>query len=416
MANRPASLIRISALLAISLVALSSVRAAPVAPTAGEPGSAPLERGQQISRAIATVTGTAISPLFGVCVLGAYTYVKTPPPERVSLPFYCSPVFWIPLAVLVILVLLKDTIGSAVPLLKKPLDAAEILVVNKAAFLFAVLPVMWHQAETVSRWHPGLASLPAELFSTVHAAAPDAPAAAGAAIPMVLAVITGGVVALAVFLTGHALDVLALLSPIPLLDAFFKASRVAVFLAVGVLTALNSRAALIVSLVVIGISLMCFWWALRLAIFGAVFAWDILRSRVFGLRRDPSLDGEVLGFTAYSIGGLRKRSFGALRLAPDGTLEFVHRPVGIGFRSAVRLQSPSRYEVGKGFIFPCVLAPEATGKNYRFQFRLLPRYTGFEYEIRDLLKLGGVRDLRVPSELQTAWNWLHGTVARVKAA
>jgi len=134
------------------------------------------------------------------------------------------------------------------------------------------------------------------------------------------------------------------------------------------------------------------------------------------MRRDPSLDGEVLGFTAYAIGGLRKRSFGALRIAPDGSLEFVHRPVGIGFRSAVRLQSPSKYEVGKGFIFPCVLAPETTGKNYRFQFRLLPRYTGFENEIRDLLKLGGVRDLRIPSELQTAWNWLHGTVARVKAA
>ncbi len=312
--------------------------------------------------------------------------------------------------------MLKDTIGSAVPLLKKPLDAAEILVVNKAAFLFAVLPVMWHQAASVSRLQPALTSLPAELFSSVHAAAPGAPAAAGAGIPMVFAVITGAVVALAVFLTGHALDVLALLSPIPLLDVFFKASRVAVFLAVGILTALNSRAALVISLIVIGVSLLCFWWAFRLAVFGAVFAWDILRSRLFGMRRDPSLDGEVLGFTAYAIGGLRKRSFGALRLASDGSLEFVHRPVGIGFRSAVRLQSPSKYEVGKGFIFPCVLAPETTGKNYRFQFRLLPRYTGFEYEIRDLLKLGGVRDLRVPSELQTAWNWLHGTVDRVKAA
>jgi hypothetical protein len=63
-----------------------------------------------------------------------------------------------------------------------------------------------------------------------------------------------------------------------------------------------------------------------------------------------------------------------------------------------------------------VLAPEATGKNYRFQFRLLPRYSGFENEICDLLRLGGVRDLRVPSELQTAWKWLHGTVDWVKAA
>lgn len=416
MANRPTSLIRISTLLAMSFAASPGLSAAPVALPAGGSDNAPLERGQQISRAIATVTGTAISPLFGVCVLGAYTYVKTPQPQRPSLPFYCSPVFWIPLAILVILVLLKDTIGSAVPLVKKPLDAAEILVVNKAAFLFAVLPVMWRQAEAVSRWHPAVASLPAELLSTVNAAAPGASVPNGNAIPMVFAVIAGGAVAFAVWLTGHALDVLALLSPIPLLDVFFKASRVVVFLAVGVLTALNSRAALVISLIVIGVSLLCFWWAFRLAIFGTVFAWDILRSRLFGMRRDPSLDGEVLGFTAYAIGGLRKRSFGALRIAADGSLEFVHRPVGIGFRSAVRLQNSRKYEVGKGFIFPCVLAPEATGKNYRFQFRLLPRYSGFENEICDLLRLGGVRDLRVPSELQTAWKWLHGTVDWVKAA
>ena len=166
----------------------------------------------------------------------------------------------------------------------------------------------------------------------------------------------------------------------------------------------------------IGVSLLCFWWALRLAVFGAVFAWDILRSRLFGLRRDPSFDGEVLGFTAYPIGGLRKRSFGALRIAADGSLEFAHRPVGIGFRGAVKLQSSEKYEVGKGFIFPCILAPEKTGKDYRFQFRLLPRYAGFEQEIRRVLRLGGVRDLRVPSEFQIAWNWLHGTVARAKGS
>jgi hypothetical protein len=33
-----------------------------------------------------------------------------------------------------------------------------------------------------------------------------------------------------------------------------------------------------------------------------------------------------------------------------------------------------------------------------------------------VLRLGGVRDLRVPSEFQTAWNWLHGTVARVRVS
>jgi hypothetical protein len=382
---------------------------------AGRVEDAPLERGQRVARAVSTVTGTAISPLFGVCVLGAYTYAKTPQPNRTGLPFYCWPAFWIPMAVLVILVMLKDTVGSAAPLLKKPLDAIEVLVVNKAALLFAVFPVVWHEARSVSALHlPG--GLPGGFLATVHAAAPGAPAASSSAIPMVLAVITGFAVAFAVWLTGHALDILALLSPIPLLDVLFKACRVVTFLTVGVLTVLNSRIALLMSLVVIGVCFLCFWWALRLAVFGAVFAWDILSSRLLGRRHDPSLDGEVLGFTAYAIGGLRKRSFGALRVAADGSLEFAHRPVGIGFRSAVKLQKPEKYEIGMGFIFPSLLAPETTGKNYRFQFRLLPRYAGFEEEIRDVLRLGAVRDLRVPSEFQTAWNWLHGTVAKAKAS
>jgi hypothetical protein len=416
MAHRVTARFRTWTLLAIPFLLPLQIAAASTDPAAGSSHVEPLERGQQIARAVATVTGTAISPLFGVSVLGAYTYLQTPPAARASLPFYCSPVFWIPLAVLVALVMLKDTVASAAPILKKPLDAIEILIVNKAALLFAVLPIVWHQAAAVSAWHFPGGLLPSGIMSTVYAAAPGTPAASGSVIPMAVAVVAGTVIAVTVWLTGHALDVLALLSPIPLLDVLFKASRVAIFLIIGVLTALNLRAAFFVSLVVIAVCFLCFWWALRLAVFGAVFAWDIVRSSLFGHRRDPSLDGEVLAFTAYAIGGLRKRSFGALRLAADGSLEFAHRPVGIGFRSSVRLRNSDEYEVGRGFFFPCVLSPGKGGRNYLFQFRLLPRYEGFENEICDVLKLGAVRDLRVPSELRSAWNWLHGTVARAKAS
>jgi hypothetical protein len=384
--------IGIWAVLAVSWVAPSELAAAPALLAL----PSPLERGQEVAKAVATVTGTAISPLFGVCILGAFTYVKTSPEMRAALPFYCAPAFWIPLAVLVAMVFFKDTLGAFLPLLKKPLDAIEILVINKAALVFAVLPVVWHEAAAVSG-PPGAHGILS---------------AAASGIPMGPAVIVGAVIAVSVWLTGHALDILALLSPIPLLDACLKATRAAMFLALGVLAALDTRAALLVSLGIIAICFLCFWWAYQLALFGSVFAWDILRARLLGRRRNPALDGEVLGFTAYAIGGLRKRSFGALRIAGDGSLEFVHRPAGIGFRSAIRLQRPDVYEVGRGFFFPCVLAPETGGNAYRFQFRLLPRYTGFEEQISDVLRLGGVRDLRIPAELRSAWNWMHGTIAR----
>ena len=195
MADRLTGRFRIPTLLAISFLAPLQIAAAPADPAAAAQNPEPLERGQQIARAVATVTGTAISPLFGVSVLGAYTYLKTPPAARASLPFYCSPYFWIPLAVLVTLVMLKDTVGSAAPVLKKPLDAIEILVVNKAALLFAVLPIVWHQAAAVSALHYPGGWLPSGILSTVYAAAPAAPAASGSVIPMALAVVTGTAIA-----------------------------------------------------------------------------------------------------------------------------------------------------------------------------------------------------------------------------
>src|SRR5260370_18077239 len=156
MAHRMTWRIRIWTLVGRSWIARLERAAASTDPAAGRLDTEPRERGPQIARAVATVTGTAISPLFGVCVLGAYTYLKTSPAGRASLPFYCSPVFWIPLAVLVTLVMLKDTVGAAAPLLKKPLDAIEILGVNKAALLFAVLPVVWNEPAAGSAWHfPG---------------------------------------------------------------------------------------------------------------------------------------------------------------------------------------------------------------------------------------------------------------------
>ena len=77
-----------------------------------------LSRGQQISAAVATVTGVSVSPLVGVCVLGAWEHYRTPKSEREKLPLYTRPVFWIPIGVLLILILIKDTVGGLAPLIK----------------------------------------------------------------------------------------------------------------------------------------------------------------------------------------------------------------------------------------------------------------------------------------------------------
>lgn len=127
-----------------------------------------LTRGQQISTAIAAVTSTAISPLLGVCLLGIYDYERTAPAARASLPFYSKPHFWIPIGILLALLFFKDTIGATVHPLKKPLDAIEVLVINKAALVLIAFPVMYHEVSRLT----GIRDISELIQPVVYAAQP----------------------------------------------------------------------------------------------------------------------------------------------------------------------------------------------------------------------------------------------------
>src|SRR5215831_21044813 len=88
-----------------------------------------LKSGEKVSTTLASVTGAAISPLVGVCVISAWQYYHTPKPQRDRLPLMQKPKFWIPILLLLALIFVKDTSGGFAPLIKKPLDAVEVLFV-----------------------------------------------------------------------------------------------------------------------------------------------------------------------------------------------------------------------------------------------------------------------------------------------
>jgi len=52
-----------------------------------------LKSGESVTKALATVTSTAISPLVGVSVMGAWQYFRTPAPQRFQLPFFRPAIF-----------------------------------------------------------------------------------------------------------------------------------------------------------------------------------------------------------------------------------------------------------------------------------------------------------------------------------
>ena len=383
---------------------------AALAPAAAQdqPPQQTIRRGEGISTAVATITGAAISPLVGVCAIGAWEYYRTPEPQRAKLPFYSSPKFWIPIGILLLLVFLKDTIGSAAPLLKKPLDALEVLLVNKAALVLVAFPVVFHETAKLL----GAASI-RQLFSAfepvVHAAESGATgtlASAATATLAVVMVISGLVISAIVWMVWQAFDVLVLLSPFPLLDMLLKAARTAVLALLAGVTLWSREAGMVFSIVIILICFLLAGWAYRLLIFGIVVSWDLLRLLVIRSRTTSRAGEAIRAFTARRQRMVPKRTFGRLSLTPDGRLEFRYRRYPLWPVRTLDLGAASSYEIGRGLLNPFLIKPGEEPGKFRTLLRILPRYTKSEEALRETLGARGVRDIRFGRGFRAFWRWL----------
>src|SRR5271165_4757414 len=248
-----------------------------------EPAQA-LKSGESVTKALATVTSTAISPLLGVSVMGAWQYFKTPAPQRGQLPFFDRPYFWAPIMALLVLIFIKDTFGGFAPLIKKPLDAIEVLLVNHASLILIVFPVVLNQVARVMGV-PSLRSLFAQVFSgpVVYAATAQASSVhhAFSMATAVLYVIVGFAITGVVWLLGHCFDVLALISPFPFVDFVLKAIRNVIFAVLLGTSIVSPHLGLLLSLVVIIVSFLLFGWSLRLSFFGSLYATSLLVMLLF---------------------------------------------------------------------------------------------------------------------------------------
>lgn len=368
-------------------------------------------KGQTISTAVATVTGTAISPLVGVCAIGIFDYFRTPEDLRGQLPLYEKPKFWIPIGILLLLIFLKDTVGGFAPLIKKPLDAIEVLMLNKASLILIGFPIVFHEVAKIM----GLNSVN-QLFSlvvprilpVVYAANADVGSsvrAAGDALLGVILIVVGIITMFVVWMLGETFDVLALLSPFPFLDFLFKAARNGVFLVLAIATLISREAGLTISLAIILFSFVLARWAFRLLVFGTVFSWGILRVMGFSSQKIPEQGDTVSAFSA-GVKGLPRRTYGWLRLEPDGTLAFRHRSWLVGPVRTENLGPSSNFEVGRGLFFPNIIRPAAKNGGFSIVFRLSPSYRGSEEAMQSALNLATVRDIRGSKGLRSFWKWV----------
>ena len=367
-----------------------------------------LKSGESVTKALATVTSTAISPLVGVSVMGAWQYFRTPKPQRTQLPFFDKPYFWAPTMVLLVLIFIKDTIGGFAPLIKKPLDAIEVLFVNHAAVILIVFPVVMNQVARVMGY-TSLKGLFAQLLSgpVVYAATVDTAGVhhAFSVATALLYMAAGFVVAGVVWLLGHCFDVLALISPFPFVDFLLKLVRNIIFAILLGASIISPHLGMLLSLVVIIVSFMAFGWALRLSVFGVLFAWSMLQMIVWEIREKPSREKGVRAFSG-GVKNVKRRTYGRLTPREDGSLVFAYRRLLIGPEKTVVLGRTGSFAVGRGIFYPTLVEPIESADKNRVVFRLLPTYRGVEEEVRACLECAAVQDLRFTKGLRSFWKFV----------
>jgi len=382
-------------LLAFSGVLLAAEAEPP--PTAS-PAKEEYLPGVALSQGVTEITGVAISPLLGVSSVGAWRYWKTPADARGSLPWYAQPWAWGVGFVMLGLCFLKDSLGTALPgVLKKPFDMVELFE-NKASGLIAS-----------GAFVPLVAAEMAKHLEAGKAAVPTASLGGGtlAFIDLTWLMIPGAVIAfLLVWICSHAINVLIILSPFSTVDAGLKLLRTGLLAMIGAVYAIAPWLAAVLCVVIICIAAWLAPAAMRLAIFGARFAADILLPWR-GKRRATPESPHV--FTLGRLEGLPPRTGGRLILLEDGTTVFRYRRWCVLDERTIPLPEGTR-QVEKGILSPALVHGRGEGEATLLLF--LPRYRGHEEKLAEHLKLHGVRDHAVARGFAAVKEWLRGVLRR----
>lgn len=394
-------------LFAICMVLPTAAVAAPTPEL--EPPNAPTDDGLPwvaLAEGISQITGIGISPMLGVSSVGAWRYLRTPAAQRADLPWFCHPAAWgIGFAVLG-LCFLKDVIGTAAPpLVKKPLDLAELFE-NKLSALVAaaaVVPVIASQFVQIQRPENALLATPTGPgFASVL---PLQFASVGAAIflfALLFSLAAFGVV----WLTAHAINVLIALCPFGVIDALLKLVKTFFLGSVVSSYLIHPYLGAVVSLLIIGVAAMLAPWAFRLAVFGSVLAADTLLPR-WAHRRVRSDQPHT--FLARPLSSVSVRTYGRLAQNQDRAIVFQFRPWLVLPRRTVELPA-GPLAISRGAFFPSLLHTANVTEPVTLCI-FPPRYRGHELAMGTHFDVLDVRDGALVRGFKAARRWVVDIVA-----
>jgi hypothetical protein len=355
--------------------------------------------GIELATMASQITGIAISPLLGVSGVGAYQWMQAhTPEEKARLPWFAQVSFWLPALLLVGVCAFKDTIAAAAPPgWKKPLDVAETLenkvsgLVAAGAVVPSIVAVASKMISHSSAFHAtpvmtgGLGLLPIASFDMSW-------------LLTILMVPLSVAVFAVVWVVGHAINVLILLSPWGAVDTALKGMRTAVMSLVAATAYIDPVVGATLSVVIILVAYLMAGWAFRLMVFGSIFSWDFftLRRRRFALLAD----GNKL-FTAREIAEMPPRTYGRLHQEADGKLLFKFRPWLVFPERAIEVPREGLV-VGKGIFYSEVLGFDQDADKNTTLLLLPPRYVGHEEMFARTYRISGTCDVG----LRRAWSWL----------
>ena len=318
-------------------------------------------RGAQVASELTQLTGVMLSPLLGMVAVGVYDWFRATPAQRTRLPWHDRPWAWGTMLTIMVGLFL----GHRIPVLKHGFKQLKVIEDK----VFGLVAIPWVAA--------GLASALAQpvggaLVRFSHALLPVAYASPGAAggsvshgfewaVGYLAAVLIGA----AVWLVGHAFNVLCTLSPFSLVDYAIKGVK---FAALGLLlgaTELSPTFGAGVAVLYILLALWVSGWTFRLMVFGWVFSSDVLFDRGRGVR----LDAPVVGFASAGLTGVKSRTFGHLAEL-EGKRVFRYRNWLVGPLRTVPLPEGSHVLI-RGLISPVLSQP---APNRVGLLRLPPRY------------------------------------------
>ena len=202
-----------------------------------------------------------------------------------------------------------------------------------------------------------------------------------------------------VWLMGHVINVLILISPFGVVDAALKSARTSLLALLVIVHKINPVWGAVLSLLLIVVAYFVAGWSFRMMVFGSVFTWDFVSGKRKRFR--PAPDANWM-FTARKIERTPIRTYGKLMRNDRGQIAFEYRP-WLFMQKHTQPLPDGKYAVGRGLFYPDFLLVE--GERAKSLLTMPPRYKGHEEEIAQVYGITDIRDTGLLKGIKAIWRW-----------